>query len=811
MVDYKLRLGDGTTFSVDEKGLTTWLQGGLVDDKARVQPAGSKKWFTLKQVLAAQGTQRGHAVRQTEQGRADVDRQAAEETAEIERKVAEQRAAEERKAAEEQRKAAEELAAAERKRAADRNAAERKLIQDREDAERRAAEERAEAEAAAKARAEAERQAEQERLEAERRAGEERAEAERRAAEQRAEAERAEAEAREAQRVAEAEKRVAAERAERAEKKRKAEEARLEAEQRAAEDARLAAERKAAEERAAELKKAEERAAAERREAEAREAAAREAARVAEAERQIAAERAERAERKRLAEEERAAEQRTEQDRLAQQRAAEQRAAEERLAAERRAADERLASRAAAERAAREREVSAPTLSEPPETEIAIEPAAAMVKVEDFERELGLVPVMFNDGTDPAGRRGSPDARTGHAASAPSRSESDSSHGAAAPRPFVKPPTAVDNAVLALLKILDRGVVWVVKTLAPLVGAAVARSVGALMSAGPKLKAALARRATPVEPASPYETPAAPASAQSITAPAPWAAPAPPVPPAPRNAPAPAPAAAPPPWAAPPPPPLAVSAPLKLKTTGAAPPREAAVPPPSFQKMDVIPFAAAPVEAKGDEDVWDGEDPWQEPSALSSMFSTVWVWVKRVTIVTALIVTVAVLALNKEKWLPQAEDAANVLGQNVDKLQESTRTVPPEAIAAAHGEIPYLRPATIEMIMAKSTGVLAPAEVFRRAHQAVEVARPSLPTHVAAEIDNLTTAAAAGLDGGEGEQLRGYLAALRAGTPTAAYQDKEAVWLMTRGVRRLSGEELARMQELFAQAITVALKPPAQP
>ena len=45
MVDYKLRLGDGTTFSVDEKGLTTWVQGGLVDDKARVQPSHLKSNF----------------------------------------------------------------------------------------------------------------------------------------------------------------------------------------------------------------------------------------------------------------------------------------------------------------------------------------------------------------------------------------------------------------------------------------------------------------------------------------------------------------------------------------------------------------------------------------------------------------------------------------------------------------------------------------------------------------------------------------------------------------------------------------------
>ena len=35
---YKLRLGDGTTFAVDEKGLHTWLEGRLMDESARIQP-----------------------------------------------------------------------------------------------------------------------------------------------------------------------------------------------------------------------------------------------------------------------------------------------------------------------------------------------------------------------------------------------------------------------------------------------------------------------------------------------------------------------------------------------------------------------------------------------------------------------------------------------------------------------------------------------------------------------------------------------------------------------------------------------------
>jgi len=710
MVDYKLRLGDGTTFSVDEKGLTTWLQGGLVDDKARVQPAGSKKWFSIKQVLAAQGTQRGHAIRQTEKGRADIDRQAAEEAAEIQRTVAGQRAAEEKKAADD-------LIAAERKAAEDRNAAERKLIEAREAEIRRAAEEVA----AAEARAAAEHQAEQDRQAAERLAAAERAETERR-----------ETEAREAERVAEAEKRVAAERAERAERKRKAEEARLEAEQRAAEEARLAAERraadeqaaesKAAERKAAERKAAEDRAAADRRTAEAREASAREASarqasareasareasareasareasareaeRVAEAERLVAAERAERAERKRRAEEERAAQQRAEEERAAQQRAEDEKAARE---------------RAGATSAA-----SAPSEAPP-----------SMDKVEDFGRELGLVPVTFNANSE----------------TAPSP----------VPLPIREPsaPVPVEGVIGRL-----------------------ARS----------LKGFFTPRATPS--AVPSLAPDAPVASPTVAA-------------------SPVPAPIPPPKPPDTPPPVIRQA--------AAPPRQATVPPPSFKKLDVIPFAAAPVVAKVEEDVWEGDDAWQEPTAIASTFAVLWRWVKRITITTALIVAVALLALNREKWVPQARDASTYLGQGVDKLSEraSSREIPPAAIEAARAQIPYLRAQTIEQVMATSIAVLEPAEVFQRAHHAAERARATLP-HVVGEIDQHAAAAAAELEPGDANKLRAYLVALRAGTPTADYQDKEAVWLMARGVRRLPADQVARMEELFAQAVAAALQPP---
>src|SRR5262245_12180305 len=77
---YKLRLGDGTTMLVDDTGMATWLQGGLVDDKARVQPAGSKQWLTIRQLLVA--VERANREHQVRQERLTAQRRVAEERAE---------------------------------------------------------------------------------------------------------------------------------------------------------------------------------------------------------------------------------------------------------------------------------------------------------------------------------------------------------------------------------------------------------------------------------------------------------------------------------------------------------------------------------------------------------------------------------------------------------------------------------------------------------------------------------------------------------------------------------------------------------
>jgi hypothetical protein len=472
---------------------------------------------------------------------------------------------------------------------------------------------------------------------------------------------------------------------------------------------------------------------------------------VAEAERQVAAERAERAERKRRADEERAA-------------------------AERRAADER----AAAERAEREREAAMEALSismapDVPDTEIAVEPAATMVKVEDFERELGLVPVGFDSTAAAVPAKSERSAATGLAAPAPEA-------GPVPSPPGVKVPAAIVAILVRVLGAIDRAVTSVVRAFrrpaaappppseAP-VGAPFAAPVGVITPAAAPVRATAA---TPVQPV------------------------------------APPPASALPPWAAPPPAPWDATA-VKSVPPAAAPreaPRKPAMPPPTFQKLEVIPFAAAPAETRPTDDMWEGEEPsWEEPGPIASAFATGWRWVKRIVVTGALVAGAVLLALNREKWIPQAQDAATTLGQNVDRLSRSSRDVPSREIEEAREQIPYLRPTTIEMVLAKSPVPIDVAETFRRAHEAVERARPSLPANVAAEIDNLTAAVVAELEPAERARVVSYLGAIRAGTPTAAYQDKEAIWLMARGARRLPADKRSRMEELFAHAVAAGLQP----
>ena len=760
---YKLRLGDGTTFSVDEKGLMTWLNGGLVDNKARIQPDGSKKWYSVQQVLAANAKTEHKGL-----DRESADKQAAAEASAIEKKIGRERAAEERKAGES-------AATAERKAVEQARVADRQARDAAEAADRQAAEERAAAEAAAAVEQEAARAraAEQERAEAERRAAEQREAEERRAAEARAEEERREAAAREAARVAEAERLAAQELADRK---------------------RLAEEQKAAARRAAEVKAAEAKAAEDLRQAEAREAArvaeaqrqAAEAARAAaEAERKAAEEQAarrrvadEQAARKRQADEQKAAEERRAAEQIAQAQAAaaERRAAEDRRQAEqKRAAEEKRA--ADAQRAAEEAAaLDALAPFEPPATQVPVEslamPAARSFEgdVAAFHKELDLGPVA-----DPVAAS----AEIGFAAYAPPPPEA---------RPAVPiPPPGPSGADM-------------LKTTVTELGSAVSR-LGAWWKRTTASKAKPAPVPPPAPPAewSPGFLSAPPASIPST----------PPPPPAP--APVPAFVSSPPPTASPSPAPPRVPAPAPRAATAALQPPKA-VPPPTFKDLPVIPFAGAPAGKRPAEepaeDVWEGDDYGE--GASGSALSTAWLWVKRGTIAAALIVGAFVLATNRDAWLPRARSAALVMGGEVDRYASRAmpRSIPPQAIEAASRDIPHVRPDTLGLVMARNgKGPLQPVDVFRRAHDVAEQGRPSLPPAASAELDALLGLLADELPEGERERLKGYLARVRAHGVTANYEDQEAMWLIARAARRFPADRMGRIQELMGQAVVARLPP----
>jgi hypothetical protein len=230
----------------------------------------------------------------------------------------------------------------------------------------------------------------------------------------------------------------------------------------------------------------------------------------------------------------------------------------------------------------------------------------------------------------------------------------------------------------------------------------------------------------------------------------------------------------------------------------------------------VIPFADAPtvrsrpVEEPA-EDVWDGDEPG-EPGLVGSAVATAWLWIKRATIAAALVAGVAILALNREAWLPRAKSDLTTLGGEVDRYASRARAkeIPPPAVEAASREIPHMSAETLRLVMARSgRGPLAPVDAFRRAYDAAEAGRAALGQAASAELDALHGLLAAELPEAERARLASYLGRVRTRTGTASYEDQEAMWLLARAARRFPSDRLDRLQALLAQAVAGGLPPDA--
>jgi hypothetical protein len=783
---YKLRLGDGTTFAVDEKGLHTWLEGRLMDESARIQPQGTTQWLTVRQL---QVFEREAAEREI------IERRFAERNAEAARKAAEARqAAEERKAADEaaarellaeqERLAAEQQAAAQRKAAEKEAEAETRAIEERVEEERKAAAQKA---ALSKKRAVEKKAASDKKAAMEKRAAaEKKAAAERKAAEEKAAREREDAE------------RKAAE--ERAAREREAAERRAEEERQA--QARAEAERKEAEEKAAREREAAERRAEEERQAQARAEADRKAAEEKAAREQEAAERKAEAERK--AAEQQAARQREieEQERALERQAAQARAERERLEAEAQRGRTLAAFDGAEDQGRRETTIGGP--------EIALGPVAMGIEGDDasplyeVDSQLKRIPMMpASEGADDDGWR---------EPAAVSEFETRISWLFDRISPFVlqcerwvlsrrrsRPPGASPAPVVttsASPAMPGPAAQWVSlpKAWAARASAAVPPMIAAVrgsLSRLPRLKWPRSSVSAPAEPGlSPSEAAVWPPSVEQ------------------REKPVPIPEAA----------PESRPEPIRLAELAepvfTAPPVQArsspaARPPQPVSDVPVIKLAELN-EPKPETDEFD-DGPM---SGVSDGLATGFAWVKSVTVTAILLVVIYLLVTNYKAWFPQAMATTMRLFAGMDDLK--ARYAPPqasrEALQAATEQLPQLTQPTIETVMARSgSSAPQPTEVFRRAAEAAAKGKAALAPTASGELDSHMAALLGTLNEGEAERLRRYMDRVAAGEAMLPYEDNEAMWLTARGARRLPAERLTRIQQLNAQAITIGLGPKPAP
>jgi hypothetical protein len=192
-------------------------------------------------------------------------------------------------------------------------------------------------------------------------------------------------------------------------------------------------------------------------------------------------------------------------------------------------------------------------------------------------------------------------------------------------------------------------------------------------------------------------------------------------------------------------------------------------------------------------------------------------WPRRLALGTGALLAVAAVAFTSDLWLPavqgwaasltgRATEAAPAAGPRVDEVQRRHR----EAVQAAVAELPHLRSDTIELVMSSSAaGVLDAPEVFRRSYEAAGRGLAALDAAEARDLGALNSALSGALSARERAQLADYIERVRGRRPTSPAEDAQMSRLVRRGAGALSPARRARLQELFAKAVSWALSRPA--
>lgn len=212
------------------------------------------------------------------------------------------------------------------------------------------------------------------------------------------------------------------------------------------------------------------------------------------------------------------------------------------------------------------------------------------------------------------------------------------------------------------------------------------------------------------------------------------------------------------------------------------------------------------------------DDP-EEPADLyegNSVLSFVWVWTKRLVLVGGLVAGGIVAANTWPTWLPVATRIGLGLFTKIDEYAHPERAKAPgakdekqqqmeAALQQAAGQLPYLSPETIQLVMSSSAwSVPDPPEVFSRAYSAARRGSPALTPPEAEELKTLETALLAGLRPSERQRVREYDRA-RLQRVTLPTEDREMAGLFARGARALPTQRRERLQALFGKAIAAGL------
>jgi hypothetical protein len=164
-------------------------------------------------------------------------------------------------------------------------------------------------------------------------------------------------------------------------------------------------------------------------------------------------------------------------------------------------------------------------------------------------------------------------------------------------------------------------------------------------------------------------------------------------------------------------------------------------------------------------------------------------------------------------WAPEAKAAG--LGPSAEALLAAMAfkgpmtTRLPEAVRHATEEVPILTPEAAEMLMGQSAPlVLEPADAFRRAYESVGRGMRALSRDEIQELGALSTALYNTLPGGERQRLGSYIERVRDRQPTSAAEDQAVSQLAKRAVLKLPPPRRARLQQIYAKAITAAYRGP---